>query len=617
MTKRRTVIARAVILAMLTANISPAFAAQPSAAEDYADCQVTNESDFRKAVFEVTSAALVRNTATIDFRAAVSDEWRRLDVGRTLDAEVDRAFATVKDEQSWSSLLQSLGSEDKARELTTVLTERVYRSDAMTKAIEDVATGVGRRISGSIEIATSDAAGPAIRCMNAFLGPRYGSTVASVVTGTAGKEFQVGTDTAAGDVTAGGVLNQTAGGITGAAILIMRRQLGNMAGRLGTRLVGSVLSRLVTVAAGGVGLVLIAKDVWDLRYGVLPIIATELKSDASKASVQAELATSIASQISEHVIEIARHASDRIVEIWKEYRAAHAMVLDLAERQPGFRTFLDNVRPESLPRVDEVTALLLPAEGETGIMRRLSDGTLDLAVNKLSEPAMEIARQTRSLEQALAWSAVAGTRIDKVLEYELFQRAKPGDFTTQSLERIVALDDAVAIKRLATVPPATRDLLFELDPAVLTAASRNLDGAQLTVFAGYLAGLNPEARRLLLDHIASETSVLNIVSEAGLRDAVLASRDQTAALRIVLRPAAANAPDDLKNDVRLAWERQIDVRILWYRHPILVAVAAVAILILLLLLRRVFRGPRPAAATPVSQAPLGQAEPAPPRPAEN
>jgi hypothetical protein len=59
------------------------------------------------------------------------------------------------------------------------------------------------------------------------------------------------------------------------------------------------------------------------------------------------------------------------------------MVLDLAERQADFRRFLDRVRPEVLPRVDEVTALLLPVEGEAGVMRRLSDGTLDFAVNKL------------------------------------------------------------------------------------------------------------------------------------------------------------------------------------------------------------------------------------------
>ncbi|MGE5265773.1 MAG: hypothetical protein ACM3L9_00255, partial [Deltaproteobacteria bacterium] len=560
MTNRRTVIAGTAIFAILIAGISTAWAGQPSPADDYAACQTTNEADFRKAVFDITSSALTRNTASIDYLAAVKDEWRRLDVSRTLDAEVDRAFTAVKDEQSWGSLLESLGSENKARELTTVLTERVYRSDAMTKAIEDLANGVGRRIAGNIEIATSDAAGPAIRCMNAFLGPRYGSTVASVVTGTAGKEFQVSSETAAGGVTSGGVLNQTAGGVTGAAILVMRRQLGNMAGRLGTRLVGSVLSRLVTVAAGGVGLVLIAKDVWDLRYGVLPIIATELKSEASKASVQAELASSIAAQIKEHVVEIASHASDRIVDIWKEYRAAHAMVLDLAEKQPDFRAFLDRVRPEALPRVDEVTALLLPAEGEAGVMRRLSDGTLDLAVNKLSEPAMEIARQTRSLEQGLAWSAVAGTRIDKVLEYELFRRARPADFTTGSLERVVALDDPVAIKRLAAIPPATRDLLFELDPNVLTAAARSVDEAQLTVLASYLAGLSPKSRRLLLDR-ASEIAVLKRLTDPRIRDAVIASRDQEAALRIVLRPEDGDTAKDLQNDVRLAWERQIDARL--------------------------------------------------------
>ena len=35
-----------------------------------------------------------------------------------------------------------------------------------------------------------------------------------------------------------------------------------------------MLGRLVSVVAGGVGLVLIAKDIWDFRHGVLPIIAT-------------------------------------------------------------------------------------------------------------------------------------------------------------------------------------------------------------------------------------------------------------------------------------------------------------------------------------------------------
>lgn len=593
MITRRNAVAGTVILSLVTGSLAPAFAAPPSPAGDYAACQTTNEADFRKAVLDITTATLTRGTSSIDYSSAVADEWRRLDVSRTLDIEVDRAFATVKDEQSWGSLLQSLGSENKAKELTIALTERVYRSDGMKQAIEDLATGVGRSIAGRIEIATSDAAGPATECMKAFLGPRYGSTVAGVVTGTAGKEFEVGSETARGDVTAGGVLNQTAGGITGAAILVMRRQLGNMAGRLGTRLVGSVLSRLVSVVAGGVGLVLIAKDVWDLRFGVLPIIAAELKSDESKKSVQVELAAAISSQIGEHVVEIARHASDKIVDIWKEYRAAHAMVLELAEKQPDFRAFLDRIRPEALPRVDEVTGLLIPIEGEAGVMRRLSDGTLDLAVNRLPEPAMEIARQTRSMEQAIAWSAVAGDRIDKVVEFELFQRTKPGDFTTQSLGRLVSLDDPVAVKRLAVVTPQTRDLLFDLDPGVLTAAARGLNESELTVFAGYLTGLSAETRQRLLDRVAAEPATLKSLTSPRARDAVLASRDQGAALEILLRSSDQDTPQALQNDVRLAWERQIHPEILWHRHPILIVLTGLAALILLLILRRLFRGPRP------------------------
>ncbi|MBY0225118.1 MAG: hypothetical protein K2Q28_04875 [Hyphomicrobium sp.] len=592
MNRARHATAVTAVFSLLFGSLAPAFAAPPAPTGDYAACQTTNEADFRKAVLDITAASLTRGTSTIDYRAAVADEWRRLDVGRTIDAEVDKAFEAVKDEQSWGSLLESLGSENKARELTIALTERVYRSPAVQMAIENLANGVGRGIGSRIELATSDAAGPAIECMKAFLGPRYGSTVAGVVTGTAGKEFEVGTKTAGGDVTAGGVLNQTAGGITGAAILVMRRQIGNMAGRLGQRLVGSVLSRLVSVVAGGVGLVLIAKDVWDLRYGVLPIIANELKSIESKAKVQEELAASISDQIRDHVTEIAAHAADRIVEIWKEYRAAHAMVLDLAEREADFRRFLDRVRPEALPRVDEVTALLLPVEGEAGVMRRLSDGTLDLAVNKLPEPAMEIARQTRSLETALAWSAVAGVRIDKVLEFEVFQRAKPGDFTTQSLERVVSLDDAVAIKRLVTMTPTTRDVLFDLDPKVLTTAARALEEGELTTFAGYLTGLPAPTRQRLLDHVASNPTALKSLARPRVRDAVLASKNQGAALDIILRSDGAETPAALQDDVRLAWEGQVHPEILWHRHPILVVLTGLASMILLLLLRRVFRGPR-------------------------
>ena len=244
----------------------------------------------------------------------------------------------------------------------------------------------------------------------------------------------------------------------------MRRQLANMAARIGQRIVGSVLARLVSVVAGGVGLVLIAKDIWDLRKGVLPIIAEEMKAKATKDKVQEELAKSLDEQIGEHVKEIGTKAAERVVQIWQEFRRAHAKVLDLAERNPAFRSFLDSVKPEALPRLDEVTSLVLQSEGEPGLLRRLDDGSLDEAVKVVPAAAIDIARETRSIDLALKWSSLAGEHLQDVAGYELHRRANPDQFTKASLQRLFAIGDRLAIMRLGSIDREARDILFERQP---------------------------------------------------------------------------------------------------------------------------------------------------------
>ena len=192
-----------------------------------------------------------------------------------------------------------------------------------------------------IELATSDTAEPAQQCMQAFLGPRYGSTVARVVSKDAGKEYAIDPTKASAEVSTANVLAEGAGGITGAVILLVRRQLANMASRVGARIVGSVLSRVVASVAGGVGIVLIAKDIWDFRNGVLPIIATEMKSRDTKDKVQVELASAIKEQIGENLKEISAKTADRVVDIWRDFRRAHAKVLELADAHPAFKAFIE------------------------------------------------------------------------------------------------------------------------------------------------------------------------------------------------------------------------------------------------------------------------------------
>jgi hypothetical protein len=274
------------LIAALAMQPAALATARPISRAEYEACQARDEQAFRTAIEALTQSALTTGLAKVDYPAVVAQEWRRVGLDQLIDKQVDTAIGEVREESSWGTLLQSLASREKAQQLATTAAERVYRSDAIKTALEDLATGVGKEVGRTLELSTLDAAEPALECLQAFLGPRYGSTVAKVVAVDAGKEFQIDPAKGGASVSTGAVLVEGREAIAGAAVLLIRRQISGMAARIGQRLVGSVLSRLVSVVAGGVGLALIAKDIWDFRHGVLPIIADEMKSQATKDKVE-------------------------------------------------------------------------------------------------------------------------------------------------------------------------------------------------------------------------------------------------------------------------------------------------------------------------------------------
>jgi hypothetical protein len=585
----RSAVSTFAAFAIVANSVSSAFAAEsptivPATRADYETCQAGDEESFRRAVEAITVKALEAGTKGIDYPGAVADAWRRLGIDEILDKRVDQAVEEVRSETGWSDLVKSLANKEKAQELATRVAERVYRSDAMTSAIEELATGVGKEVGSRIEIASQDAAGPALDCLRAFLGARYGATVAGVVAGDAERDFGLDAAKGSAEISSGAVLRQSSEGITGAAILLVRRQLANMAARIGQRLAGAVLARLVSVVAGGVGLVLIAKDLWELRSGVLPIIADEMKSKATKDKVKEELATTISEQIGEHLKEIGAKSAERIVEIWREFRAAHVKALELAERNAQFRSFLDTVKPGALARLDEVTALVLGDEGEAGVLRRLDDGTLDEAVRFLPEPAMSIARETRSIDAALKWSELAGNRLGALIEHEIYRRASPGDFTKASLARIFDLDDPIAITRLAAVNKDARETLLELDNEQLKKLARSLAESELATLAAYLMGLEKGPRARVLETVAGTPGRMQILASARVRDAVIASADQSAAVDMMLRPA--DGASAIAADFRAAWEGKVSAILLWEKHPVAILAALLAAVALLMMVRR-------------------------------
>ena len=76
--------------------------------------------------------------------------------------------------------------------------------------------GVAREVGKSIELATQDAAEPALACLQAFLGPRYG---VAVERGQRRRRPRVQRRSGKGgaEIGTGTVLRQSSEGITGAA----------------------------------------------------------------------------------------------------------------------------------------------------------------------------------------------------------------------------------------------------------------------------------------------------------------------------------------------------------------------------------------------------------------
>ncbi len=600
----------AVVLAQLPAGLvgaRPAAAQGVTSRADYEACQTNDEAAFKRAIEALTHKGLQTGLSGIDYRAVVAEEWRRIGMDEQIDKQVDQAIGEVRDETSWGRLIQSLGSKERAQELAVSVAERVFKSEAMRTNIETLAGGVGRAIGKRIEVATADTAEPAMACMQAFLGQRYGATVARAVSRDAGKAYQVDPSKAGGEVNTGQILTESAGGITGAVILVVRRQLANMASRVGARVVGSVLSRLVSVVAGGVGLVLIAKDIWDFRHGVLPIISTEMKSRATKEKVQDELASAIREQINDNLKEISARTADRVVEVWQDFRRAHAKVLSLAEANPAFKQFLDGLKPESLARLDEAVGLIVAGEGEPAVLKRLADGSLDTIVNRLPATAFDIARETKSVETALAWSQLAGERLGQVVEMELYRKAKPSGFTRASLTRLLDIGDRIAVPRLAAIEPAARTALLELDDRDLRTLGRGLTEPELESLAAYHAALEKAAATRVLRAVAQTPAKMKVLARASVRDGILASKDQAAAVAMMLKADDVVDIAGLNDHFALVTSGRVSPVLLWEKHTVAVSLAgAVSALLLLFLLRLVFpRRPR----VIVQQAPSKSAPP--------
>jgi hypothetical protein len=83
------------------------------------------------------------------------------------------------------------------------------------------------------------------------------------------------------------------------------------------------------------------------------------------------------------------------------------------------------------------------------------------------------------------------------------------------------------------------------------------------------------------------------LASASVREAILASRDQSAAVGMMLQASSLPDPALLLEHAQLVLDGRVSPMLLWARHPIVIVATLLMTLLVLLMVKRLVLGTRP------------------------
>ncbi len=556
------------------------------------ECRDLADEDVRAKIRSITEDALKEELAQIDYRALVDARWREVRLDGRIDASINRAIEAVRADTTWLERVYSNVSPETAQRIATAVAEKTYGSDEFKAALRELSASVGNDIGKRVERSAGRLSSPVITCVQSALSNRYGGAIAGAF--ATETERSVGT-TGAGRVQIGATDLAIQGGatISGLILVVTRRVIARMVTSMSTRIAGAIATRIVSLFAAGAGLALIAYDIYRAGDGVFPIIAERMKSDEAKDLIKQEIVKGLSTEVSGELSAIGSETADTIYKLWLDFRQKYNALLALGDRSPAFAAFLKERTIDQLQPLGRIVGIVTASEGEERLLRRLEDGSLARALVELDEPGLAIAADTNSLDEALAWRRLAGGGIGKVAEFGLHTLLKPSDLNLQQLTKLLGLGERGAAVRVAGLNADARNLLLDLPADQLKSIAARFSAPELAAFADYQKRLTPPAARRMSEAVGQKPSVMQALAKDGVRNGIVRSEDQLAALDMLLRPAGP-VPDFERFylDFQSVTEGRVDYRIFWERYTALIIVSLVLGLIVLLMLKRLLFGPR-------------------------
>ncbi|MBV7330851.1 hypothetical protein KFU94_21930 [Chloroflexi bacterium TSY] len=166
-----------------------------------------------------------------------------------------------------------------------------------------------------------------------------------------------------------------------------------------------------------------------------------------KAEIRAETVDAIRPELTRELPQVARMVANDIYSNWLDFKDRYTSVLNLADDNPDFRRILDDIQTEEIYKLARLVTTSVDTIGSEQLDSAINDGTFERVLS-LPESAVDILGSTKSLDNVLAWSVVAGIHLDDVVALEIHKLKSPEDFSRDSLAAIVAIQDAPTIAKM-------------------------------------------------------------------------------------------------------------------------------------------------------------------------
>ncbi len=565
----------------------------------FQECEQVDEAALRDELNRLAQQAFADGQTGLDLAARVAAQWQALGVDPVVQAQVAAAVAQVRQDTGYWDRFLSGWSGAKAEELAQQVASIAFGSTAFRAKMEELAGALGQDMAEELAQMATRSASSSLLCVQDFIGGRFSATMATLFA------QELRRDLDAMDLTSVEVdlempfLEANPRALAGLGVIVGTQMARRVATRIAERVAERVVGRLLGKAAStliplvgwvvGGGLIL-----WDLvegADGALPQIQEALTGPETAATIQAQIAEELGLALEEQAPLLARTISNEIYSRWVDFRGRYRRVLDWANREPRFRSLLDNARPEEVERLARLVTLAEERMEPEALEAFVGSPAFE-RILALSDTALTLFAHTGDPDAVLAWADLAGSSLDQVVAAELYRVAQAEDFPDrETLEQVLALEDLEAMAQVMALAPEERQVLLRLPGGQVRRLASTLPLEDLHWMARYLQDLEPRPGYVLVDRVLTNPNLMDRLRDEETRRQVLRSRNLPETLEFLdegpAEPSSVALVGRLLDDGRRVLRGQVPWQLFWRKYgpwP-LVGVALAGLLVVLLLAR--------------------------------